>query len=142
MKKFVRIALLVAAWAAVTWIYRDKLLPLPRPERGPAPHFRTGAAAVSGTRPASPSPATDRPDQTPARPPDSAPATSDPSPPSGDDLTEILGIGPVYRNRLAGAGITTFADLVAADPVAVAAAIDVADSMVAGWIAQAREIGH
>lgn len=123
MKKFVRIALLVAAWAAVSWLYRDKLLPLPRPERGPAPHFRTGRAA--GSQPVA---------STAASPQD--PASTH------DDLTEIVGIGPVYRNRLAGAGIVSFADLAAADPDVVAEAIDVADSLVAGWITQAREMGH
>ena len=135
MKRFVRIALLVAAWAAVTWLYRDKLLPLPRPEKGPTPHFRTGVAAIPGARREAPAPVTDRPAAVPAAPPD-------PAPPAGDDLTAIVGIGPVYRNRLADAGIATVAGLAAADAVAVAEAIDVADSMVAGWIAQAREMGH
>jgi predicted flap endonuclease-1-like 5' DNA nuclease len=141
VKKFVRIALLVAAWAAVTWLYRDKLLPLPRPESGPAPHFRSGRTAADRTLPpravssAEPHPATaaSAGDADPAPGPERA---------SGDDLTEIVGIGPVYRNRLAGAGIVSFAELAKADPVTVAEAIDVTDSMVAGWIAQAREMDH
>jgi predicted flap endonuclease-1-like 5' DNA nuclease len=33
-----------------------------------------------------------------------------------DDLTEIKGIGPAMQNRLRALGITTFADLAAADP--------------------------
>jgi predicted flap endonuclease-1-like 5' DNA nuclease len=135
VKKFVRIALLVAAWAAVTWLYRDKLLPLPRPDKGPVPHFRTGTAERQA--PASPVAGPAARDRT-----DPTPATLESPPRSEDDLTEILGIGPVYRSRLVGAGIATFADLAAADPLDVAAAIDVADTMVAGWIAQAQEMGH
>jgi predicted flap endonuclease-1-like 5' DNA nuclease len=33
-----------------------------------------------------------------------------------DDLTEIKGIGPAVQNKLRALGITTFADLAAADP--------------------------
>lgn len=66
-------------------------------------------------------------------PPEAAPAT----PPAPDDLAEVWGIGPVFRGRLAEAGITTFATLAAADPAAVAAAAGVPLERAAGWIAQA-----
>jgi predicted flap endonuclease-1-like 5' DNA nuclease len=36
-----------------------------------------------------------------------------------DDLTVIKGIGPAVQNKLRGLGITTFADLAAADPDAL-----------------------
>jgi predicted flap endonuclease-1-like 5' DNA nuclease len=36
--------------------------------------------------------------------------------PVPDDLTEIKGIGPAVQNKLRALGITTFADLAAADP--------------------------
>jgi predicted flap endonuclease-1-like 5' DNA nuclease len=36
--------------------------------------------------------------------------------PVPDDLTEIKGIGPAMQNKLRALGITTFADLAAADP--------------------------
>jgi predicted flap endonuclease-1-like 5' DNA nuclease len=36
-----------------------------------------------------------------------------------DDLTEIKGIGPAVQNKLRALGITTFADLAAADPDAI-----------------------
>jgi len=54
-----------------------------------------------------------------------------------DDLAEVWGIGPVYRARLAEAGITTFARLAAADPDAVVAATGVPPARAADWIAQA-----
>ena len=38
------------------------------------------------------------------------------APPVPDDLTEIKGIGPAMQNKLRALGITTFADLAAADP--------------------------
>lgn len=139
MKKVVRIALVVAAWAAVTWLYRDKLLPLPRPEKGPAPHFRAGAAVPPPASRTQASPAADV-TPTPSSPPPAA-AEAVPDRQHSDDLTEIVGIGPVYQGRLSGAGITTFADLAAADPAALAEAIDVADSVVTGWIDQARRMG-
>jgi len=62
-------------------------------------------------------------------------------PPSADDLAEVWGIGPVYRGRLAEAGITTFAALAAADPAAVVAATGVPEERAAHWIAQAAALG-
>ena len=38
------------------------------------------------------------------------------APPVPDDLTEIKGIGPAMQNKLRALGITTFADLAAAEP--------------------------
>ena len=61
--------------------------------------------------------------------------------PSADDLAEVWGIGPVYRGRLAEAGITTFAALAAADPAAVVAATGVPEERAAHWIAQAAALG-
>ena len=54
-----------------------------------------------------------------------------------DDLAELWGIGPVFRGRLATAGITTFAALAASDPAVVAAAAGVPEERAAGWIAEA-----
>jgi len=75
-----------AGAAAVVWLIKDRLL---GPETGPvsvddAPAFRVA------------------PPSSPARP--SADA---------DDLSEVKGIGPVYRARLEQAGVTTFAGLAA-----------------------------
>jgi predicted flap endonuclease-1-like 5' DNA nuclease len=54
-----------------------------------------------------------------------------------DDLAEVWGIGPVFRGRLAAAGISTFAALAASDPARVAAAAGVPEERAADWIAQA-----
>jgi len=116
MKKYLRFALFLGAWAAITWIYRDRLLRIARPE----------SASVPKIRPAG----------TPAAPakPKRALATA----PDTDDLTEIKGIGPVYQSRLADAGITTFSELAAAEPGEVAGTIDATESMIDDWIDQAR----
>lgn len=58
-----------------------------------------------------------------------------------DDLAEVWGIGPVFRGRLAAAGISTFAALAASDPAVVAAATGVPEERAADWIAQAAARG-
>lgn len=58
-----------------------------------------------------------------------------------DDLEAVSGIGPVYRGRLAEAGITTFAALASADPAVVVAATGVPPERVADWAAQAAALG-
>jgi len=68
-----------------------------------------------------------------------------PSPPSeaggaGDDLSEVSGIGPVYRARLAEAGIDSFAALAAADPALVAEAAGAPESRAVDWIGQAAAL--
>jgi predicted flap endonuclease-1-like 5' DNA nuclease len=64
-------------------------------------------------------------------------AVAAPEVPSGDDLTAIHGIGPVYAMRLHDRGITTFAELAAADGAQVADAIDVPRSRLDDWIEEA-----
>lgn len=51
----------------------------------------------------------------------------------------ITGIGPTYAERLATEGIETVEDLAAADPEAVAAAADAAESRAESWVEQARD---
>ncbi len=58
--------------------------------------------------------------------------------PGSDDLTEINGIGPTYSERLAAAGIDTFAALAAAEAADLAERIDVPETRVADWIGQAH----
>jgi predicted flap endonuclease-1-like 5' DNA nuclease len=60
---------------------------------------------------------------------------------TGDDLTRIEGIGPIYASKLRQHGIATFGDLAAADEAAVAAIIAAPAWRrvnYADWIAQAR----
>ncbi len=112
MKKLIRIAVLVAALAAVAWLIKDRLVPMPEPLDEPPP-FR-------------PPPAPPRPP-----PPPAAPA---------DDLTEITGIGPTLAGRLHALGIDSFSTLAEADAAALAAELAGAgQSQVERWIAQARE---
>lgn len=53
------------------------------------------------------------------------------------DLIDIKGIGPVYRQRLAKAGIDSFDELVEAGAAKVAAVTGVEETAAADWIAQA-----
>ncbi len=53
-------------------------------------------------------------------------------------LTTIEGIGPVYAERLAAAGIENAAALVEAGPDAVASAAGVSASRASAWIESAR----
>jgi predicted flap endonuclease-1-like 5' DNA nuclease len=79
--------------------------PAPKPAPAqPAPAAKSGAqnSAQPGARPAA-KPAAAQPEKTVA-------------PPVPDDLTVIKGIGPAVQNKLRALGITTFADLAAADP--------------------------
>ena len=63
--------------------------------------------------------------------------------PVPDDLTEIKGIGPAMQNRLRALGITTFADLAAADPNQLMAQLKGAQPLSLGrvrhWTEAARQ---
>jgi polyhydroxyalkanoate synthase len=100
--------------AAVIYLMRDKLVRIPE-DPTPPPHFR--AASPNGEA---------------ATPREATQAVL------ADDLAEINGIGPVYSQRLADSGITTFAELVAADIAATAEAVRVRPDQVADWADQAR----
>jgi polyhydroxyalkanoate synthase len=64
----------------------------------------------------------------------------EPEPAEPDDLSDVKGIGPVYRARLADAGIVTFAQLASADAQAVAHHAGVSERAAADWITQASEL--
>lgn len=53
------------------------------------------------------------------------------------DLIDIKGIGPVYRQRLAKAGIDSFEELVEAGAAKVAKVTGIDEIAAADWIAQA-----
>ncbi len=111
MKRVLRFLTLAGAVAGAVWYARQKGQPLPS----------------EGARE--------------SRPPELK-AVPDPAPSSvssADDLTRIKGIGPVSTKKLADIGITTFAELAAADPATVAARFD-SRANVADWIAQAKQL--
>jgi predicted flap endonuclease-1-like 5' DNA nuclease len=121
MKRLLRFAAIVAGLGAAAWLVKDRLLPTPSPPVGPAPSFRSA-----------PPEATPRPAPAPEPTVPAAPTAA-----ATDDLTEIKGIGPVYAERLAGAGITTFGALAGADPAGLAATVEVREDQAASWIEQA-----
>ena len=88
----------------------------------PAPRTAEPSARPAPKQPAQPEGAARRTAEPSARPaPKPAPAQPEKTvaPPVPDDLTVIKGIGPAVQNKLRGLGITTFADLAAADPDAI-----------------------
>lgn len=116
MKRLVRFAGLAAGIVAVAYLLRDQLVRVPQ-HPTPPPHFRQ----------TSPNGETAAPGETTAAA-------------LADDLTDIVGIGPVYAKRLAASGISSFADLAAADVTTTAAAVNVTAERVAEWVDQARQL--
>jgi predicted flap endonuclease-1-like 5' DNA nuclease len=57
-----------------------------------------------------------------------------------DDLTAIRGIGPVFKARLAGAGISRFDELAALEPDRLAGLAGVPEGRAREWIDQARSL--
>ncbi len=57
------------------------------------------------------------------------------------EITAIEGIGPVYAERLAAAGITSVSALAREDAQTLAAAAGIRAGLAADWIEQARRIG-
>ncbi len=115
MKRLIRLLVFVALGTAVAWWLRERLVPPPQlPEEHPPP-FRSAPHAHT-------------------------PEDPDPVPPDSDDLSIIRGIGPVYRERLADAAVTTFEQLAGADTVTLAEAVDVAAAQVEDWQEQARAL--
>jgi predicted flap endonuclease-1-like 5' DNA nuclease len=100
---------IAAGAAAVVWLVKDRLL---GPETVPlqpedAPAFRVAPG------------------------PPSHPSVSD------DDLSQVKGIGPVYRARLEQAGITTFSALALATTAEIASAAEIPADKAEDWIKQA-----
>lgn len=114
MKRFTKVAGIVvgvgAGVAAVVWMLRDRIVK-PQPAAAPQP------------------PPTFRVTPPPVAPRDDA-----------DDLTAIRGIGPVFKARLATAGISRFDELAALDPGRLAGLAGVPESRAREWIDQARNL--
>ena len=102
VKRFARILGLLGGIGAVLWAMRDRFISLTVPREPEPPAFR------DPPEPSSASPSTD----VPASAGEPAPADADEAA-EPDDLTAVNGVGPVYAERLASAGITTFAMLAA-----------------------------
>lgn len=98
-----------AGIVAALWMLRDRLF---RPETSPVTPAEAPAFRVA------PPPTAERAD--------------------ADDLSEIKGIGPVFKGRLAAAGISRFDELAATEPDTVAEAAGVTETRAAEWIALAR----
>ena len=114
MKRVTRVTGIVigvgAAVAAVAWMLRDRIA-----RQQPAP----AAASAPAFRVAPPA----------------SPARSD-----ADDLAAIHGIGPVFKARLAAAGISRFDELAAAKADRLAEIAGVPESRAREWIDQARSL--
>ena len=109
--------------------------PSARPAARPATAQPAPAAKASAARAAESSA---RPAAEPTAQPEKTVA-----PPVPDDLTEIKGIGPAMQNKLRALGITTFADLAAADPDQLMAQLKGAQPLSRGrvrhWTEAARQ---
>lgn len=111
MKKVARLLGILGGIAAVVWAMRDRLVSVAAPREPDPPRFRV-VPPPAGTGQA---------------------ADGD----TGDDLTEIIGIGPVYAERLRRDGIDSFRALAGADAARVAEVAQVPDGRAADWIGQA-----
>ena len=98
MKNAIRIAGIVAGFAAAAWAVRDRMLPAPEAPTDTPPRFRSGTT------------------------------------PTGDDLTEIKGIGPAFASRLAETGIASFDDLADQDADSLADAVNTTPDTAQRWI--------
>ena len=59
---------------------------------------------------------------------------------AADDLSQVKGIGPVYKARLLEGGITGFADLAGATPDQIAEIAGVGPDTAADWVKQASAL--
>ncbi len=69
------------------------------------------------------------------------PAPAFRTPPTPDDLTKVKGIGPVYAERLAAAGMSTFKSMIAAGAEAVGDAAGVSKQTADKWVTSAKTLG-
>lgn len=129
-RKLARWIAAVIGAAAFVWAVRDRLISVPAPREPEPPRFRTvpPPQAVPMVK-SPPLPAAPRPAE---EPPAAAPPAAAP-----DDLTVVVGIGPVYAARLHDLGIAGFSGLAGADPDHLAASLGVTPARVRGWQTQA-----
>jgi predicted flap endonuclease-1-like 5' DNA nuclease len=140
------------------WVPRKQQAPPRKAEDAPSrrpqesrPSAAGASASAAPKRPVAPArPAAEKAAPEPSRPnaqPAAGPAAAQPektvAPPVPDDLTVIKGIGPAVQNKLRALGITTFADLAAADPDRLLAELKGSQPLtmtrVRDWTVAARE---
>ena len=98
-------------------------------------------AAAPAAKPAAPAPkpAAAPPAPAPAPVKAAAPAAAEaptPAAASTSDLIDVEGIGPAYEKKLAAAGVTSRAQLLAADVAALAAASSIGEGTLNKWVSQ------
>lgn len=101
MNRFVRVLGIIGAVGGIIWAMRDRFISLTVPKEPEPPAFRNPPRAPASS------------EQQPPDLPAESTASNDAGP---DDLTEVNGIGPVFAQRLADAGVTTFSALAAMSP--------------------------
>ncbi len=116
MKRVIFWLLVAAIVFGAVRLFRERLIPLPEGPIAEPPRFRVA----------------------PPPPPPAAPIADAAA--ADDDLTEINGIGPVYAERLAGAGVVSFEQLAGQSAPDLAERIDVREDQAANWISQAAAI--
>lgn len=106
---------------------------------------QSGGAAAKTSKAKSPSSKSAAPKSTApksAAPKSTGPGAADADPAKPGDLSEIKGIGPAIKTKLAQLGIKNFADLAGADAGQVAKSLDqrtVTPERVRSWIAEAKK---
>lgn len=108
MKKIARLIGVIGGVAAVVWAMRDRLVSITAPREPEPPRFRVVT-----------------------------PPSEPPMAPTDDDLTEVVGIGPVFAERLRAAGVQSFEELANTAAARLAEITGVPESRVEAWIAQA-----
>lgn len=114
-KRVGRIIGVIGGVAAIVWAMRDRFVSIAAPREPEPPTFRVISTP--------PPPLSTKPREPAAEP---------------DDLTVIIGVGPVFQRRLMEAGMATFASLADAEAERVAHVAGVTKSRAAAWITQAQ----
>jgi len=109
-----------------------------------APAKEEAVPAKEEAKPAAKEETSAKEEAKPAAKEEAKPAAKEEAPAKADDISLIDGIGPVFKKKLEGEGITTFASIVALDEAAITALdekLDLKGKIVSGeWVEQAKEL--